>query len=315
MKIVLLHLSDLHISSKAAITLEKIEKVANSLNIFDSFDAVILALSGDIANSGKENEYKHASKFVTNLTNTIAKKHGLSKGAIKVVVVPGNHDILIEPEKTLNRVEVIDLYEKKELELKVAEQLLQMRPFYKFAKSQGCFTSNDTALFNRKIIEFSVKKEKIQIEVNLINSALFSSSDDKGIHYLPNSFYDDFKKDTNGSYSILMMHHSPDWFNNEHKNRLTDLINKRCQIALYGHEHFKHSENVAINDNNNIVIQSGGVWWNRSFTGSSYIAGSLDTTNRKFSYFDFLWNEELDIFQKKLKRMLFYVCPIHLQVN
>ncbi len=41
MNIVIIHLSDLHISSKEAIHMEKVTAIVNSLNMFDPFDGII----------------------------------------------------------------------------------------------------------------------------------------------------------------------------------------------------------------------------------------------------------------------------------
>lgn len=64
MKIIFLHLSDLHLQDKSGAHPARIQALVHSLNEFGEFDGIVIILSGDIASRGNSNEYSNASKFI-----------------------------------------------------------------------------------------------------------------------------------------------------------------------------------------------------------------------------------------------------------
>ena len=64
MKILFLHLSDLHIKSQKAVSKNHIDKILDTLRIYGSFDKLFLIFSGDIAFSGESEQYKAGSSLV-----------------------------------------------------------------------------------------------------------------------------------------------------------------------------------------------------------------------------------------------------------
>lgn len=291
MRIVLLHLSDLHISSKNAIDPQKIQKVSDSLTVFKDFDGVLLALTGDIANSGKKNEYKLAVSFIDQLLSQIKCLHNIPNNNISVVLVPGNHDVSFDHEQPLDRKKVQELYKNREIDNEIESYLENMSNFYQFAFQQNCFKDKHSPLLDKKILTFTNDLEECTFEINMINSCLFSSSDDKGIHYFPAEFYQDLKNFSPATYSITLMHHSPHWFSNNISNTLQEIIYNSSDFLLYGHEHTEHTENVLSNASKQIILHSCGSWWKKSFDNSSYIAGCIDTNKKSYRHFDFDWSE------------------------
>src|SRR5665647_1901346 len=92
MKILLLHLSDLHIKETDHLNLIKVNKMADSLNVLGKFDECVVIVSGDIANNAKINEYKKSRKIFGTLFSKIHEKKLCDK-FINLIIVPGNHDI------------------------------------------------------------------------------------------------------------------------------------------------------------------------------------------------------------------------------
>ena len=56
MRILFLHLSDMHVKDDAAIKSFQISKIADTLNAF-SWDRMVIFISGDIAFSGEKKQY------------------------------------------------------------------------------------------------------------------------------------------------------------------------------------------------------------------------------------------------------------------
>lgn len=93
MRLLVLHLSDIHFKAKLNPILEKVDAIAaavrSELDLHNP-TACLGIVTGDIAYSGKLAEYDQASEFFTRLKSSLACAEGLE--AFEWVLVPGNHD-------------------------------------------------------------------------------------------------------------------------------------------------------------------------------------------------------------------------------
>ena len=233
MRIGIIHLSDLHISSKAAIHQEKISALINSLQLLQPFEGVIIAFSGDIAGKGKSNEYLLASRLIGSLASELQSKYNVSPTNTKIILAPGNHDMNREISPQVEREKVEEWYKKKEIVDHISDELNRMKDFYDFADQQKCFFASDIFPFTRKVLPFiSSEGEKFFVEVNIFNSALFSSSEDNGIHFMPPSVFSYYDMWSPAQLSLSIMHHSPDWFWPEQKVKLQERLYNRSNLLL-----------------------------------------------------------------------------------
>ena len=92
MKVLILHLSDIHFADSDNLIAARLQKIVAALRSFeDKFDTCLILVSGDIAFSGKRSEYDVASKFFGNLK---AEVEGIQPSlAVMCAFVPGNHDL------------------------------------------------------------------------------------------------------------------------------------------------------------------------------------------------------------------------------
>lgn len=103
MSAVLIHISDVHF--RAGHTPKPIDRVLaaiRGLNLEPS--SISLVLTGDVAYSGKPDEYKNADKYFSDLCEEISSEFRIE---CKVIVCPGNHDCDF-PEDTAVRDLVIE---------------------------------------------------------------------------------------------------------------------------------------------------------------------------------------------------------------
>lgn len=91
MKTAILHLSDIHIDNARHPILNRADRIARAVaSTGHAIDHIVLVVSGDIAWSGTEAQYKFATTFLDALSTSL--KH-VSEGAeLSWVFVPGNHD-------------------------------------------------------------------------------------------------------------------------------------------------------------------------------------------------------------------------------
>lgn len=94
MKILFLHLSDAHLRESTELPQINSYAIVRSLAQMGKFDECVLIFSGDIVQSGEENEYKVAGRFLGQILKGLNDKYFGEGHHIPVLIVPGNHDNL-----------------------------------------------------------------------------------------------------------------------------------------------------------------------------------------------------------------------------
>lgn len=74
MRLLLLHISDIHIKSDNNKEHFNIIKMVEALNVLGKLDECIIVLSGDITNSGNINEFKAAGYIIGGLVKELKAK-------------------------------------------------------------------------------------------------------------------------------------------------------------------------------------------------------------------------------------------------
>ncbi len=116
---------------------------------------MVIILSGDIANSGRQSEYNTAYKFLSNLKSQIKRK--IDSIDIKGVIVPGNHDVDYS-KGMMQHSEMQEIFKQGMQDTHIASEIKKMNAFYNHAKGLNCF-SDKTSLICIK--EFSFGDTKI----------------------------------------------------------------------------------------------------------------------------------------------------------
>ena len=304
MRISFLHLSDFHLNDSKGVHPAKIQAIVDSLGVYTPIEGIVIVLSGDIAATGQANQYKIAATFLKRLIPEIRRKYSISEKNTKILIVPGNHDIDWGRSTRLDSSKIRS-FDEKERALHLQQELKSMKNYFSFSDRNGCFFPYWMhipfgQLVTRKILHFD---NGYRIEANLLNTAPFSCDSDDGLHYLPEDAIHSLTTESNADFSLVVMHHSPDWFEFSQKKELENTLSKRCSLAFYGHEHFPGTQNVLYDNGNRIVKQAGGAWWQSSVpTLSDYYAALFDTESRKYFLSKFSWNADRSAFVSTMKQ-------------
>jgi hypothetical protein len=304
MRISFLHLSDFHLNDSKGVHPAKIQAIVDSLGVYTPIEGIVIVLSGDIAATGQANQYKIAATFLKRLIPEIRRKYSISEKNTKILIVPGNHDIDWGRSTRLDSSKIRS-FDEKERALHLQQELKSMKNYFSFSDRNGCFFPHWMhipfgQLVTRKILHFD---NGYRIEANLLNTAPFSCDSDDGLHYLPEDAIHSLTTESNADFSLVVMHHSPDWFEFSQKKELENTLSKRCSLAFYGHEHFPGTQNVLYDNGNRIVKQAGGAWWQSSVpTLSDYYAALFDTESRKYFLSKFSWNADRSAFVATMKQ-------------
>lgn len=229
MKYEIIHLSDFHVRNELDYT-SLVDKMVDSL-IFDSRDIssiVFLCITGDLTQSGQQNQFELFDSFLQELQTKI-NSNGKT---VNILFVPGNHDIQLRiDDSDIRSRRIRDALDNSYVDVDklITDDLNNMNYFFDFASKYGLFTNNK--FICKK--EFDLGKEKITF--TLLNTAIFSSmkKDDKDIHYIPVKELKNVDLDRN---IITLMHHNFEWFDESCQNEVENLC-KTSAFYLFGHSH------------------------------------------------------------------------------
>lgn len=285
MKILLLHLSDIHVKDKNTYSTEKIEKMISAISQEESIDKVFIVLSGDLAFEGIKEQYKLCRKILGQIIVKLKQLYNITNH-IDVLTVPGNHDINFN-NVPLSRAEIqTRFFKNSEKEQIYAEFIKKMDGFFEFASDNRCFVSN-------KIVDVKqIQVGNYTIQFNLINSAINSilkdpiGDDDKGLHYIDDAEIAKMESNKNSDLIISIMHHSPEWYNETCRHKLLSYINNKTDFLLCGHEHI-NVESEVVQSEAKVTRICGGplVFENKSIFNTII----LNTDENKYKTCKYIW--------------------------
>ena len=202
---------------------------------------VLLLVTGDIAYSGKKNEYRSASLFFDYLVEQLGKLEYHSK----VYILPGNHDVQ-DPRKSTER------FADSQYDLDIKK----MASFYEFTNKYD----NRFVLGQPEPITFEV--EGTPVSISGFNSAPLSTivGDDKGFHLLRTAQCGLLDNTPDSGLHIFASHHGPEWFRDNDRLSLERLLSDSIDFAFFGHEHMGQSRCVGGLSGESCVVVRGGTY-------------------------------------------------------
>lgn len=294
MKLLILHLSDIHFEKNGDVSGKNTEGIIRALKTIDTFSYVIVVISGDIAYSGKVSQYNTAYKFFSNLKNRI--KQEIDIGMVEFIVVPGNHDIDYD-KGSLGHSELEEIFRQNSQDLKLADESKKMNAFYNHANGLQCFHDKSRFVCTRDIVI-----DKNILHFNLINTAAFSSlEEDQGFHYLSSVDMNILSEEKKSDYVFTVMHHPHHWFNHIMKKKLEKTIYEKSDVIFVGHEHYSSSIRIGMN-NAHVKIYAGGELANRGdWSKSEFYIGLLELESREYNVFQFKWDIQHELYTREME--------------
>lgn len=250
MKVAILHLSDLHIDSdNYQWLINKTEKIVAAVwSSFCECGKIIIVVSGDIAYSGKEEQYKYAKDFFRALLSAFAQKNltGIDLDN-RIICVPGNHDCDFDKEDNVRKILLERMKEKEDqLDVKVYETVSAVQDEYRdFARI--ILGDKDYTLSVNSNIRVKVGDKSILFR--LYNTAWMSSlKESQNSIIMPMNLVAQEKY--NSDLVISLFHHYYSWITPEcdnNKTRFRKHIIQSSNMVIYGHEHTPSSNQVRDN--------------------------------------------------------------------
>jgi predicted MPP superfamily phosphohydrolase/energy-coupling factor transporter ATP-binding protein EcfA2 len=248
----IIHLSDLHIKATQKNLPELGRQIARaSCSVLPEEKEYLLILTGDVAYSGKEDDYRNVEGLLSEL---VVELKTLIHGAnVHVCVVPGNHDCDLLEESKARILFRKHLAEIKDLETVDSETVTActsvQRDYFKFherVNGSAPVVGNDR-LVHRRTFEFSGKR----VSVNWINTAWMSARPEvPGSLRFPSDLLNDHADGS--AFVVSAFHHPVGWLNTQGGKKFFERIEAISDLVLSGHEHSadeylkKRSEEMAV---------------------------------------------------------------------
>jgi len=261
----ILHISDLHVStsSKYGLHFDRCTAIAQKTaddakeiikNTGKPIDTVIF--SGDIAFSGKSEEYEKALGFFIN-----PLLDSLQLGLDRLFICPGNHD---SDRSAINRFELkyretSSLQEKNQLAKDImggATPWARAEAFNAFRALVDKDKKNITE-FNSL---FTVYKESDKLSLICLSSAWLaqSNNEEKKLCITESQINNAIKKTPSDSQRILVIHHPLTWLSTEDSREVSAVIEKKIDVLLFGHMHeFDQSLEAKFSEDITLRLQAG----------------------------------------------------------
>ncbi|MDE0005328.1 MAG: metallophosphoesterase [Rhodospirillaceae bacterium] len=289
MKIALLHLSDIHFRTDNFDTcadLRLAERISSAIRteLIGSTHVIIL-VSGDIAYSGIEDEYKYASDWLSELYTQVADS---CAATCWILCAPGNHDVDHSRRRQIRNALIQQIRRDSTLSIDKAiidECTQEQRAFFQFRddlEGDAILVYTDPLLRVHRI-----RDGDSIVQINVLNSAWMSSMhEDPGSIVFPlDSYHDQIAKPS--GFSISVMHHPLGWFIPENSRRLRADLSQCSSIVICGHEHMPESTRMLTSFGDHVRFIDGGALKTEDSTESSFNLILLDTESCKIKDYTF----------------------------
>lgn len=276
----IIHLSDIHIKNQQDAIFSKRDEMINAcVNSVSNKDSVVIVISGDIAFSGKEEQYILANSILEELTGKL-----LAKGiqTIDTICVPGNHDCDFGAKSSVRDV-LVDGINCDIVDNDIYKTLIEIQKnYYKFARNEGY---SDEMIQVRELLVDGQKYAFL-----LINTAWMSQLNEVyGKIVIPKKF---MKEVDLTQYKILfgVFHHPSNWLHETCRNDFLDYVNNICDILLVGHEHCRSDYRMISAEFSAQVYKAKELQNSENSEVSGFRILNFDNDLQKIDCIDFDWD-------------------------
>ena len=284
MSYALVHITDIHLKGKDDHVLGKSETIIRAINsVLHDGEPVILVISGDIAFSGKREEYDAAYAFFSKIKSGIEEQRHTS---CQIIAAPGNHDC--------------DFDANSQMRTRLLSSVNATTPTID-EESYKCITSVEESFFDfTDQLDYPFQRDKLCTDISirvgekkllflLFNTAWMSSKEEKpSTLILPEELFPErAAKDYDCVFSVL--HHPFGWFHPDNSAQLVNYLKNTTDIIIFGHEHRKELFQISGNMWS-ICLLRGKALQQKDKADSAFAVYEFDDGSESISahYFDWI---------------------------
>ncbi len=261
MKTVIIHLSDIHLKSKHDLALTYIPKIGNILNdiSMEAIGHMIIAISGDIAFSGKKEEYQLANTALLELKNAILASHDIK---LDFLCAPGNHDCDFSKDDAVRELIVssIPSEQRKISDAKLIEQCVKVQEAF-FDFQQSSIFTQPTKDGCKVYQEYKLDSSHGELYFRCYNTAWVSQlKEQPGKMSYPRLYMDDTASEPRAGLTVSMLHHPTNWLTPNRRRNFDHHLDSTSDLILLGHEHLPEEYIKSDFDGNKVGYIYGGAF-------------------------------------------------------
>ncbi|HTF95060.1 MAG TPA: metallophosphoesterase [Cellvibrio sp.] len=274
MKALIIHLSDIHFKNNKL--MGTANKIANAINSSYSRSRIcIILVTGDIAYSGKREEYAIAEGFFSELKRLIEK----IADNIKFIFCPGNHDCNFSINTTIRDIvlEKVLATHGADINDSIINGVSEIQNEY--FEFQDKYQPKENRLVSRN----SIKIDKHELLIDSINVSWMSKlKETQGKLIFPMNYLTE-PKGTN--LRIVMYHHPSNWLEANNSRKFNENMEKNYNLIFAGHEHReKQYSTVDLNSKDHSTYFYGGVLQEHNHHASSFTSIEVDLDKEEFFF-------------------------------
>lgn len=294
MKLLLLHLSDIHIRSKGDFILNRADQIASAMSSLDSeVGGCVVVITGDVAFSGQAVEYALAEEFLGKLKACLIKTVELPE--IHFVLAPGNHDCDFSAPNQVREI-LISTIAKGTVGSVSADLAMQtiavQENYWEFARRITGKTVENAP--NEKLCQITdLNIGGKTISFNSYNTAWMSQrSEIQGNLHFPAEFIPG--EDTTSNLVVSIFHHPYNWLESSNAREFRTHIERNSDLILTGHEHEygQHLRTDRVSGNTNEYVE-GAVLQDSKSQESGFNAVLIDIEQEAQKFFNASWTGRL----------------------
>ncbi len=291
----IIHLSDIHFNREENIIQRRIDKIISPIiSELKNVHKVFCVVSGDIANSGKSDEYIIASEFLLTLKEEIEKRVSFCN-SFKFIIVPGNHDNMYPSNDVVRKVLLDQVKNKDILEIAVKDALSSVQE--NFVTFRDTLDGDNTGNYYSKKVSFPLTTEQ-SLTFNLYNSSYQCTLDSRHKGIIISE--DDLITNNSGVKNELVIsvfHHPMYWYNPDTKNNNLQCfkknIIKESNIILYGHEHEQDNFKIIAEETGETYVFSGLPFQGENLKKEGFGIIVYDTSKMSFEHQNYVWDKTI----------------------
>lgn len=297
MELLLVHITDIHIENDADYNIldEKSVYIANAINkhiIDEKNTLLIICITGDIAYSGKEEQYLSASIIFSDIIESIRKRY--EELFIQVVIVPGNHDCDFDREDSVIRESLLRDSNLDMLNSSIIKTCSKAEEnYFNFVKNWDqeiapLVSASDESIFAINGLIY----KGVSLKFHCLNTAWCSNKNEKPKEMkiaIPK-----LEDKTEEDIVITLMHHDESWLNWESAEEWKKYYKHYSDIVLVGHDHVSE---IILKDNygaaTNYFIKGNQLYNSHYPEQSGFNILKIDLESNIERFFSYQWNGKL----------------------
>lgn len=293
--IVILHLSDIHFAVSNNPIDARVSKIVAAVRAeAPQVTTCIVAVTGDIAFSGRPDEYAAAEAFLRAVKLALETDH---EGClVHFILVPGNHDCDLGGDLELRQMAIEGMAPRLDTldpSGQIATTCLAVQNDFFDFHARLCMAvvnSSDRIYYEREI---AIGAHTLRFQCH--NSAWISQNPEKPGLLYPTSVAS--AKDSPSravAVAISLIHHPFAWYVPSNSRALQEFLERTSDMVLTGHDHIagtyaRHSHTGARVD----YIEGGVLQSSADAPESEFHLILLNLEERKYSYTTHKWNGEI----------------------